>query len=984
MIPEDIQLMIDKICRSCMCESEEMHNVFERTSGPADDTMLLSDMLMACASIQIMTGDGLPYLLCSTCEVKLSSAFEFKQQCEKSDNALRELTNQQGSKTNTNKEEDIIIQPDVHESLFEGDDEDDLPLAKRKRSKTDLPADLTCSYCMKVLSTRKGLRVHLRQHTGDGMRYCPICPAKYTRTNHLMRHMKSHDRPGKKQPCKICAQKFSLTTELYKHMKIHIEEAEKNSKQDSEKEKIIIEVKKEKYDDVTVEEPKEIEKHLQDQNDKEEEIENGQKNDDSEDKLNLLEIVKSKELDSMDIPLSQFPFSDDDDNAIDNDDGFGNEDDTDKDFVVEKEKKRRGRPPGKKDGTLYECKECNKILTTYCGLRIHMRRHTGADLAKCKHCDKSFTKMSHLNRHLRSHGIIKGKNKNKGDKKTRECEFCDRKFKYKKSFVHHMQVEHGMSDVDSDNEKNKTKDNVEDNVMKIEIENGDANNENYQDNGESLGNSIEKLEQPEELDFTLDELTLKKKVKVHSCHVCQAEFARANHLTRHMTLHRAVLTHKCDRCDQAFYTEELLKQHIEQQHINKPYVCTTCNKQFTRGEHLIRHLKLHQELTEEGHHKCSICEAVYSRSDHLARHTKTHLMQDKRHVCIECGKAFNRLDNLKTHQRIHSGLKDNSKLHLCVYCGKEFNNSSNMIVHMRRHTGERPYKCNECGKGFPRSHDLKCHERTHSGEKPYLCTLCGKSFNKSNKLLRHSRVHTGERPYVCNICSRAFTQSNDLALHMRRHTGARPYACGVCPARFIQSGQLKNHRRQTGHWMETQPDLKGGHRVEPVTSVVEPMPIRFKTFGKNRMVKVEGGMQQEDQQLMQTQPEQILNHQPQLAELQPQPQRILMGIMGNIKLQNDGQPLIIDSNKLVELPGGQLGLVTLPTVIHGTDGEEIKLKTEIGNFNISQVDEDLDKNDVVSTASTFEGDSVEFSTVQTQTTFPEDEEDENFTFQAFN
>lgn len=30
-----------------------------------------------------------------------------------------------------------------------------------------------------------------------------------------------------------------------------------------------------------------------------------------------------------------------------------------------------------------------------------------------------------------------------------ECEFCDRKFKYRKSFNHHMQTEHGMSD-DSD------------------------------------------------------------------------------------------------------------------------------------------------------------------------------------------------------------------------------------------------------------------------------------------------------------------------------------------------------------------------------------------------------------------------------------------------------------------------------------------------------------------------------------------------------
>lgn len=67
------------------------------------------------------------------------------------------------------------------------------------------------------------------------------------------------------------------------------------------------------------------------------------------------------------------------------------------------------------------------------------------------------------------------------------------------------------------------------------------------------------------------------------------------------------------------------------------------------------------------------------RSDHLARHTKIHLQQDKRHVCSDCGKAFNRLDNLKTHQRIHTGMKDNSRLHLCIYCGKEFNNSSNMV-----------------------------------------------------------------------------------------------------------------------------------------------------------------------------------------------------------------------------------------------------------------------------------------------------------------
>lgn len=34
-----------------------------------------------------------------------------------------------------------------------------------------------------------------------------------------------------------------------------------------------------------------------------------------------------------------------------------------------------------------------------------------------------------------------------------ECEYCDRKFKYRKSFVNHMQIEHGISDTDSDVEK---------------------------------------------------------------------------------------------------------------------------------------------------------------------------------------------------------------------------------------------------------------------------------------------------------------------------------------------------------------------------------------------------------------------------------------------------------------------------------------------------------------------------------------------------
>lgn len=74
----------------------------------------------------------------------------------------------------------------------------------------------------------------------------------------------------------------------------------------------------------------------------------------------------------------------------------------------------------------------------------------------------------------------------------------------------------------------------------------DGSNEHFQSNGD-----LDDMDPGDDMSFGAeDEDNAKRKIKVHTCHVCQAQFARANHLTRHMTLHRSVLTHKCDRCDQ--------------------------------------------------------------------------------------------------------------------------------------------------------------------------------------------------------------------------------------------------------------------------------------------------------------------------------------------------------------------------------------------------------------------------------------------------
>ncbi|KAJ8970681.1 hypothetical protein NQ317_012363 [Molorchus minor] len=706
MINKETGLVIDKICRSCMCENENMHSVFEnKTEAGGSSSVLLSEMLTACASVEVSGtnnlgdykkrnqlnnffrwyfGDGLPYQLCDTCENKLNSAYEFRKQCQKSDSTLRELTGSE-TKENITLQEAIVVQPEMPDDFF--DEEDEVPLMKR-----------------------------IIQETKKRKRGRP----------------KKSDVVNLKSP--MINQRYQTRTEIKQEVVPPVENSVPG-----------------------------------------ENVRNTN-----------LEIMSHDIIDN-DSFVNDFPFSDEDDNHADSDDDFLLE--------VTKEKKIRKKRGVGKDETIYECKECSKTMTTYLGLKVHMRRHTGSDLSVCKLCNKSFTKQSHLTRHLRTHGVVETDADGKGKK------------------------EHGMSDAETDSvaEDSKIK-NKPGGDSGTDAKEGAANI-----NDESPGEKFSKMEEQDQssLDGFRDGRT-------------------------------SLETRRGD-------------------HINKPYVCTICNKPFSRGEHLIRHLKVHQSSAEKEYTnlKCSICDTTFTRSDHLARHTKIHLIQDKRHVCVDCGKAFNRLDNLKTHQRIHSGIKDTSKLHLCIYCGKEFNNSSNM--------------------------------------------------------LRHSRVHTGERPYVCNICGRAFTQSNDLSLHMRRHTGARPYTCGVCPARFIQSGQLKAHRRTTGHWMETQPDLKGGYRVEPVTPAHEPIPIKFKSHGR---FKKEVDTTEEHQVIInnvQEVMEEQAIEQVTITEVTvpSEPQRILMGIMGNIKIQNNVQPLLIDSSKIVELH--EAGLV-LPSVIQTADGAKSSLK----------------------------------------------------------
>ncbi|KAJ8960778.1 hypothetical protein NQ318_020072 [Aromia moschata] len=147
-----------------------MHNLFENNPDiEGASSILLSEMLIACASVEVLFGDGLPYNLCDSCKDKLLNAYKFRLQCQKSNSTLRVLSNAE-SKDNITKEENILVQPD---DICEGEDE--RPLSERVLVQ-GIPkknnSGFSCNFCHKVLRTKRGLQGHLRVHAGEKTSQC--------------------------------------------------------------------------------------------------------------------------------------------------------------------------------------------------------------------------------------------------------------------------------------------------------------------------------------------------------------------------------------------------------------------------------------------------------------------------------------------------------------------------------------------------------------------------------------------------------------------------------------------------------------------------------------------------------------------------------------------------------------------------------------------------------------------------------------------
>lgn len=440
----------------------------------------------------------------------------------------------------------------------------------------------------------------------------------------------------------------------------------------------------------------------------------------------------------------------------------------------------------------FECKLCERILTTTGFLRVHMQNvHSvfvpkskpsdgQAEPTECSHCQCDICKMyfpyGRIGRHMRSHAKISGRPK---------CPSCPQTFSCRKNLQRHQKKQHANANEQSSNEFHCVVCN------------------------ETFHRPIELYEHSKDHDVdcveTCDGYNL-------MCDECSVQHSKYEEYARHMIdVHRVerVQPYKCRICMMRNGSRTGLYMHINC-HYNgsavaraavvvagaavisgasyKPFACAYCPLRLKNARRLEEHTRVHTGKP------CIPSSSIINLPStlFLIAISCAHSAGEAPFACQECDKRFKTRMTLGKHMKSrHTAIRD----HLCSVCGKDFASKSVLNEHMLQHTGERPFSCEHCDKSFTGVSRLREHTRIHTGERPYICDECFKAF-RSHTNLRHHKIsmHSDERKHLCTICGKKFKFNSGLKTHMWTHSGEdKPFHCAQCNEGFMRLNKLKMH-----------------------------------------------------------------------------------------------------------------------------------------------------------------------------------------------